>query len=235
MNKIRPLMVGPRKLADGISFSQLKKGYQHCRESKTNKKTKKIMCYFGNSKGPKAQETDLQHLDVNSERQIMGCFSELNHPNEKRAIIANIIGDLSPKEKYDARVIHFGGSDQKREINSKVIPLIDFCNHVSKFEYNINVSGYRKSIPNRFIESFMVDTAIITDKLAVKWYCDFDNEVYETVEMGYLPESKVNWEIFRGNLLELSKVKKNSLESNFINKWSPEAVANYIISSLLSL
>jgi hypothetical protein len=232
-HKIKPLMVGPRKLADGISFFQLNKGYNHCRKFKKTRKIKKIMCYFGNSKGPEIQKTDSQNLDVNCEGQIMGCFSELNHPNEKRAIVANILDNLTPKIKYDSRVIHIGCSDQKKEINSKVIPLSDFCKHISLFEYNVNICGYRKSIPNRFIESFMVDTAIITDELAIKWYCDFENEVYETVEMGYLPEIEVDWDFFKADLIELSKSRRQSLENCFIKKWSPEAVANYIVSSLL--
>lgn len=51
---------------------------------------------------------------------------------------------------------------------------------------NLNISGYRMSVPNCFIESFMVGTAIMTDELFVKWYKPFDKEVFETIGMSYL-------------------------------------------------
>ena len=113
------------------------------------------------------------------------------------------------------------------------MPLEDFCEHISHFKYNLNISGYRLSIPNRFIESFMVGTAIVTDKLAVRWYKPFDAEVFETVEMGYLSDNKVDWGRFQFDIEHLQKVDKRDVCKAFDEKWEPSKVASYMIDELL--
>jgi hypothetical protein len=90
------------------------------------------------------------------------------------------------------------------------------------------------SIPNRFIESFLVGTAIMTDKLAVKWYKPFDKEVIETVEMGYLPKDQVNWTQFKEDILYLPNIKTEDIINEFNKKWEPSVVANYIIHTVLN-
>lgn len=80
-----------------------------------------------------------------------------------------------PKIKGHLISINTGIADEKhpplplKSHKNLQIPLRDFCAHIAKFEYNVNVSGYRMSIPSRFIESMMVGTAIITDRLKVNW------------------------------------------------------------------
>ena len=147
------------------------------------------MCYFGNAKGPVARKVSQKEFDVDEEAQILGFFGEaIQHPNEKRAKSADIISEIHPKELYDARIINRGNSDNGGMNKDKnlIVPIENFCDHIAQFQYNLNISGYRKSIPNRFIESFISGTGIVTDKLSVKWYKPFDKEVFETVEMGYL-------------------------------------------------
>ena len=135
---------------------------------------------------------------------------------------------------YDARVICDNYSDIKAAKREDLeIPLGKFCDHIAKFEYNVNVSGYRMSIPNRFMESFIVGTAILTDKLAIKWYAPFDEEVVETVEMGYLPNSEVDWERFKQDLENLPTVDKQQVLYRFEEKWAPRKVAKYIIEETL--
>ena len=57
---------------------------------------------------------------------------------------------------------------------------------------------YCKSIPNRFIESFIIGTGIVTEKLSVEWYKPLDKvEIFETVEMGNLPMKDVEWDKFK--------------------------------------
>ena len=138
------------------------------------------MCYFGNSKGPKPKRVKKEKLDVDSESELMGYYKDIiQHPNEKRAKAKTIISKMEPIELYDARIINDENSDTVGTFTNKqmVVPLEDFCNHVAKFQYNLNISGYRLSIPNRFVESFISGTAIVTDKLSVKWYKEFDKEV----------------------------------------------------------
>ena len=179
--KIKPLMLGPRQLSRGSSYQKLQKGYNNYIKEQKKHKPKNLMCYFGNALGPKDEENPIPDFDW--EGDIMGYFKDkISHPNEKRAKVADIISKI---DDCDARVISNKNADSRIvEHADLIIPLDKFCKHIAQFKWNVNVSGYRMSIPNRFIESFMVGTGIVTDKLAVKWYKPFNEEVYETVPMG---------------------------------------------------
>ena len=225
--KIHPLMQGPRNLSLGLSKQALKRGYDNYFASRKVSKDKKIMCYFGNALGPRPEVVD--EPDYLCEGDVVGFFGErISHPNEKRAIVADYISHL---DNSDARVISQSYADSHQGINENlVIPLSDFCEHVANFQYNFNVSGYCKSIASRFIESFMVGTAIMTDKLCVKWYLPFDSsEVVETVEMGYLPNKDVDWKTFSSDLQSLPETNPSKILENFDNKWAPQVVAEYMI------
>lgn len=237
IDKIRPLMVGPRHLGYGNGYKALNKGLLNYMISNNNNADKLLMSYFGNSKGPvpSADLTDATLCDYNWESDIIAKYAgKLEHPNEKRYRATQLIQQLG--DNYDARLIREGFSDGAAEKINKdqIIPLQNFCNHISHFKYNLNISGYRLSIPNRFIESFMAGTAIITDKLSVKWYKPFDKEVFETVEMGYLQEKKVNWNQFIYDISHLPCVEKKDVCKAFEEKWEPSKVASYIINELLS-
>lgn len=231
-HKIRPLMVGPRRLNAGISYFELKRGYQNYIRGRNIPKTKKLMCYFGSAKGP-VPEVGVTNPDYNWERDIMGYYGDkISHPNEKRAIVAKIIESLGPD--YDARVINNGNSDAGRNRDMALyIPLKDFCAHVAQFQYNYNVSGYRRSIPNRFIDSFIVGTGIVTDKLEVKWYLPFDKEeVVETVEMGYLKNTDVDWNTCEKDLRNLPESDPAKIIACFEEKWAPAKVAEYMLQEI---
>jgi len=231
-HKIKPLMVGPRRLSWSNSFRSLNKAYNNYLKSSRLEQTKKLMCYFGNALGPKAvNSTEIK--DFNKESFLMAYFGDkINHPNEKRAKVADIIESLG--EGYDARIINrnYADSGKKGHREDLVVPLELFCDHIAQFQYNMNISGYRLSIPNRFIESFMSGTAIVTDRLAVKWYLPFEEEVIETEEMGYLPDNEVNWVQIETDLRSLPPVDKNKVLDAFYRKWSPEKVAHYILNTL---
>ena len=229
-HKIHPLMLGPRKLSAGLSKHALEKGYNNYISDRKTNKVKKMMCYFGNALGPKPEK--VEKPDYLWEGDVLGYFKDrISHPNEKRAVVADYIAVL---DNSDARVISRAyadsGLDKKEDL---IIPITEFCSHVAKFQYNFNVSGYCKSIPNRFIESFMVGTAIMTDKLCVKWYLPFDpDEVVETVEMGYLPMKDVDWETLTSDLKSLPKTNSKNIINYFNKKWSPEVVAKYILDTI---
>ena len=116
----------------------------------------------------------------------------------------------------------------------KLLPHLDsrifFDEH---FQYNLNISGYGMSIPNRFIESFLVGTAIVTDRLSLKWYRPFGPEVVETVPMGYLPMGKVDWTQFERDIKNLPDIDKGAVLKAFNEKWHPRKVAEYIIDEVL--
>lgn len=229
-NKIKPLMIGPRRLSRGLSFGSLRKGYDRYRSDERLRKEKNIMCYFGNALGPKPEIADKP--DYLWEGDVTGYFGKrISHPNEKRARIADI---LEKNPENDARVISKANADSGLgRDESLVIPLPEFCAHIAKFQYNFNVSGYCMSIPNRFIESFMVGTAIVTDKLTVKWYLPFDeHEVIETVPMGYLPMDQVNWQQLEKDIASLPQSDPAKIHQNFERKWAPDVVARYIIETV---
>lgn len=234
-SKIKPLMTGPRNMGRGCSFRQLDASYKNLLTSRSVGRTGKAMCYFGNSAGPRPME-NVTEPDWDNESSIMGWFGDgMNHPNEKRAKIADIMETLG--EGYDARVIHRGNSDTGRlapQNRDLIIPRKDFSKYVAKFQYNINVSGYRTSIPNRFIESFVCGTAVATDNLHVKWYHPFGEEVVELGEMGYLPDSEVDYEEVRHKLENLRPVSKEYVIAQYERYWAPDKVAEYMIDAVRS-
>lgn len=226
--KIEPLMIGPRQLASGISYRSLRSGYENYINDRSINKSKHIMCYYGNALGPQVEKAPIPDYDW--EGDIMGYYKDASHPNEKRAVVTETVSKM---ENCDARIISRKNADSSiLENKNLIIPLKKFCKHISEFEWNVNVSGYRMSIPNRFIESFMVGTGIITDKLFVKWYKPFDEEIFETVEMGYLPMEKVNWKAFKSDLNSLPKFDSQKVIKAFEKKWSPCQVAKYIITTV---
>lgn len=229
-DKIRPLMLGPRRLAYGIGYAGLKASFEHYLTSYKAVKSKKVMCYFGDSKGP-VPAKDVKKVDYSSESQLVGFLGDcIHHPNEKRAIAADLINQTPGG---DGRVINQGNSDLDN-VSSKhlVVPLAQFCDFIADFQYNVNISGYRLSIPSRFIESFMGGTAILTDKLSVRWFRPFGSEVTETVEMGYLPMDKVDWDGFRADLSSLPQTNPAEIRRAFEEKWAPNRVAAYILESM---
>lgn len=235
IHKIYPLMIGPRRLAFGNDFYQLRKGYENIIQSRRLTKEKNVMCYFGNAKGPgRSEHVTFNTVDYDWEKDIMGLYPELNHPNEKRAVVRDIINELP---NSDARIINDGNSDTGTGNHPElVIPLKDFGAYVAQFKYNFNVSGYRMSIPNRFIDSFSVGTSIITDDLKVKWYKPFaSEEVIEIGSMGYEPMKHVDWKQVRIKINALPEQHPEAVEALFNKKWRPDVVAKYMINVMMDV
>lgn len=231
IHKIHPSVVGFRLLADGNSYVSLHNGWENYRKGAYQKASRKAMCYFGNALGPQPRQTD--KCDFDSERGILAYYPSLNHPNEKRALIASIMQSLG--NQYDARLINGGNVGDNAQMHPElIVPIDKFCAHISDFQYNYNVSGYKMSIPNRFMESFIVGTAIITDKLAVKWYLPFEDEVVETVEMGYLPQDQVDWSKAKQDLINLPDISKEKILAQYERKWAPTPVARYLVATVLA-
>lgn len=231
INKIKPCVDGFRRLADGNSYIALRNGWENYRKGALKQACKKAMCYYGNAFGS-APIVFNTFIDWNSERNTQGHFPQLNHPNEKRAQVAKIMQSLGAD--YDARLINSGTMEKPQIDSTQIIPIDQFCAHISNFQYNYNVSGIRLSIPNRFMESFIVGTAIITDKLAVKWYLPFNQEVVETIEMGYLPLNQIDWNKVKEDLVNLPNISKENVLEQYERKWAPTPVARYLVTTVLS-
>lgn len=234
LDKIKPTMLGPSCRSNNLfSYRKLKKGFESFVYVKATKEGT-LMCYFGNSKGPKPNNSKNPDL-YKKESDILGYFGEqISHPNEKRAIVTRIIAALG--KGFDGRVINDGhfGSDGKPTNAHLFIPLKDYALHIAKYRFNMNVSGNRLSIPNRFIYSFAVGTAVLTDKLHVKWFKPFGKEVVETTEMGYLKNDEVDWDSFEQTIRNLPDVQQDEVLLEFNNKWSPEVFARYIVNECIN-
>ncbi len=230
-HKIHPLMTGPRHLSWGNSKSEMLDGYKNYINSFGAYKKYKLMCYFGSAQGP-TPGVAVKNYDADNESSLIAAFSSmLSHPNTKRGKAAGIIAALG--SGYDARIINECLTDGKKVKHTNlIVPLEDFVRFISEFEYNLNISGFRMSIPNRFIESFMAGTAILTDKLSVRWYAPWGNEVIETVRMGYEKDEDVDWEKFRSDIQSLPKINPQDIKRQFEEKWSPASCAKYIIRTL---
>ncbi len=233
-HKIHASMLAPGMWSYNMySYKSLLAGYKKL-FLKNVQKTKILMCYFGGNKGPEpvfSYNPDL-YLD---ECHILEFYkNRINHPNEKRAIAAAIISGLG--DKYDGRIIKIydGKGELVKDNKDLFIPLIEYTRHISQFSYNFNISGFRKSIPNRFIYSFCVGTAIVTDKLSVKWYQPFEDEVVELTEMGYLPNDLVDWGIFESEIKNMPDVNREKILELFKKKWSPTSFAKYVVETCVS-
>jgi len=232
--KILPSMLGPGLMTHNIfSFRRLRKGYESILLY-NDKKDGILMCYFGNSKGPRPVYSENPDL-TNNENHLLAYYgNRISHPNEKRGLAAKLISSMG--KSYDGRIINEGnsGTSDRPSNEHLIIPLKDYSAHIARFQYNLNISGKRLSIPYRFIFSFAVGTAIITDKLSVKWYKPFGKEVIETIEMGYLKNDEVNWNQFSESIKNLPKVTAEEIRKEFHEKWEPEAFARYIVSTCLN-
>ncbi len=233
-DKIKPLLLAVRKIGRTCSFRSLDAAYKNLLSARSVKQTEKAMCYFGDAAGPVPTE-HVTEPDWDWESDILGYFgAKMNHPNEKRAKIADIMQSLG--DGYDARIINRGNSDTGKKTNPElVIPLKDFSKHVAKFQYNVNVSGYRTSIPCRFIDSFVCGTAIATDNLHVKWYHPFGDEVTEIGEMGYLPDKEVDYTEVKEKLKGLRPVSKEYVIEQYEKYWAPDKVAQYMLETITSV
>lgn len=232
-DKIKPLLSAVRSMGRTCSFIELHARYNRLLSARKVKQTEKAMCYFGNAQGP-IPTPNVKDPDYDWESDILGYYGDkLNHPNEKRAKITQILKSFG--NGYDARLINDGHSDQGQCTHKEqIIPLKDFSKHVARFQYNINVSGYRMSIPSRFIDSFVCGTAIATDNLSVKWYQPFGNEVCEIGEMGYLPDNKIDYAKIEEELKSLKSVSRDYVIERYEKYYSPIACAKYMLNTILN-
>lgn len=229
-NKIFPGMIGPRRLGWTCKKNVLLKNYENYLKSKTVPKTKKLCAYFGNALFPQRSE-NITSYDLDWESDLMAFLGEEHtHPNEKRAVAVCVMQYLK-NDLYDGRLIHDENGHSHPDL---VIPLENFCDFIASFEYNLNISGFRLSIPNRFIESFISGTAIFTDKLSVKWYLPFDEEVIESVKMGYEKPENVDWETWEEQIKNLPHVDASIIQKRFKDKWQPSVFATYVINSTMN-
>lgn len=222
LNKIRPSMIGPRMLCIGIKKETLLSAYQHFIKNANCQKDMFLMAYFGSDHFEDLKKKEDHSIDFNVESSLMFHFKDfISHPNVKRGVLHQYLENSS--KLIDSRIISQG---------STPISLQNFQKHVSRFKYNLNVSGFRMSIPNRFIDSFSVGTCIVTDSLKVKWYKPFTCEVVELGDMGYNKTDEINWNDIYKRLDSLENPNCLNILNKFKYAWSPESFLDYVLNEI---
>lgn len=227
--KIHPGMIGPRRLGWTCRYKTLKKSFDNLSSSFTQSNRKnKLTAYFGSCFYPTPTQ-GAARFDLDWESDLMAFLgADHTHPNTKREKAVRYLNKLG--DGYDARLI----IDRYGKHHDLVVPLEEFALYLNSFEYNLNISGFRLSIPNRFIESFIAGTAIVTDTLAVKWFQPFDEEVIETVNMGYEKDDDVCWTTWTNMIKDLPQSNPAQIRCLYERKWGPEVFAKYVISTTLA-
>jgi hypothetical protein len=157
------------------------------------------------------------------------------HPNLKRGNFVRYLRSLVSSEVV-ARLVHSADSSL---IGSALNDDADYADVVASAAFNVNVSGLSLSLPFRFIDSFMLGTAVATDNLSIHWYQPFDSEeVVELGTMGYELNEDVNWPDIENRLRHLvdsdpahDAQRAAHILDRYQKLWSPEALARYVMQS----
>jgi hypothetical protein len=221
-HKVKPAMLGrplSRALDVRKNISML-----HAWESKASaRKSTRVFAYFGGDSDPEA---------TNRLKDFQGLYQ---HPNVKRGRLVKYLRN-SAIDRVDARLVH---SQDPSLSGPELSDDESYSKTVSSAAYNLNISGLSLSLPFRFIDSFVVGTAILTDTLGIHWYEPFDaEEVIELGTMGYELEGNVDWPTIESRLLNyINSDSKNDaarflhLRDRYKRLWSPQALAQYVLES----
>ncbi len=225
-DKVKPAMLG-RPLARRLDWRANLRVLKKWEEARHVQKSKTIFAYFGG-----VRESEMQ---ITSDKR-----GRYQHPNAKRGEIVRRLRAWND-ERVDARLI----SAPDASLCGPAIPNdAKYAEHVSRASYNVNITGLERSIPFRFIDSFITGTMIATDNLNVNWYAPFDDqaEVIQLGEMGYeLPED-VAWDSAMSKMRSLhehaqehAEERKRYVLDRYQSLWSPEAFARYVVATLQKL
>jgi hypothetical protein len=206
----------------------------------STEKRLKIFASFGGDRGPAPwSPKDLPPAPHNyhNERSIVSLQGQaIHHPNEKRAEVVRLLRKWNAND-VDARI----WSSKDPEIQGDALDWPDYLKTVSESVFNVNLSGFRRSLPFRFLDSFQVGCGILTDTIGTKWYAPFEEglEVVEYGEAGYEAETALDWKSIDNKLkavyegIELSKNRGPEIQSLFEKKWHPIRLAEYFLDTCL--
>lgn len=234
--KIRPAMsTGP--ITSTFDLKRNLKLLDSYASIKVEEKKLRIFASFGGDRGPVpwsvTDEAPAPH-NYHNERSIVSFHGEsIQHPNEKRAEVVRILRSWGVDD-VDARI--WNSRDQS--IQGDALKWDDYLKTVSRSVFNLNVSGFRRSMPFRFLDSFQLGCGILTDTLGTRWYRDFDKEleVIEYGDLGYESQENTDWAVIETRLYEiydrinLSQNKSADIRKMFHEKWHPGKLAEYFVS-----
>lgn len=205
-------------------------------------KTKRIRIFasFGGDRGPapwKIEDEAPAPHNAHNERSIVSIYGErIQHPNVKRAEIVRLLRSWN-KPDIDARI----WNSKDASIQGDALEWSEYLKTVSESVFNVNVSGFRRSLPFRFLDSFQVGCGIATDTLGTKWYRQFDKEIecVEYGDLGYEAKENVDLAQIESKLkviyqsADLRKNHASEIRNMFSMKWHPQALASYFVSTCM--
>ena len=200
----------------------------------------KIFASFGGDKGPaawKVNDSPPAPHNYHNERSIVSLYGDaIQHPNEKRAKIVRLMR-MWQVDDVDGRI----WNTQDSEIQGDALKWDDYLKTVGASVFNINVSGFRRSLPFRFLDSFQMGCGIATDTIGTRWYEDFDRdiEVIEYGDLGYESRSNTDWQKIESNLrelydsIDLKDNRSGEIRNMFQQKWHPRKLAEYFVEECM--
>ena len=222
-DRIRPAMLGrplSRRLHRGDNAKILAGWEKRAEAGKNNA----LLAYFG---------TDAAEM-AGPEGVVMKRFAGLvDHPNEKRGKVVDLLRRAHAAHS-DARIV-------RSQTPSRVgppLPDASFNELVGCSWHNVNVSGFRRSAPFRFIDAFLVGASVPTDEMAVRWYAPWQEgvEVIDLGKMGYELEGNVDWDHIGGVFDRLAsepdharRERQAAVLDAYRRQWQPSAFARYLV------
>ena len=174
------------------------------------------------------------------ERIVLERFAERTaHPNPKRGLLVEGLRQRYPAgQGVDARILNTDSAARRGpKLGDDDYPAV-----VGRAWHNINISGFRRSLPFRFIDSFLVGASVPSDEIALRWYAPFDmtNEVIDLGPMGYELDGSVDWQrvwtVFDGLMSEPPNrrdERRQHIVQRFETLWHPRAFARYVVDQCL--
>lgn len=158
--------------------------------------------------------------------------NQVHHPNLKRERIVQMLRSMG-KSDVNARIWRSTNPAVKGEMLSPA----EYIQMLGCSMIIVNVSGFRRSVPFRFMDAFLTGGAVATDTLAIRWYREFEKgtEIFEIGDLGYEREEDVDWNGVKQRLQELyewaGRFKDNAraVRNLYQKKWAPEVFASYVV------
>lgn len=226
-HKIRPAMLG-RPLSRRLHLRENLRVLADWQARGLATKDLTFFAYFGTDKGVgfKGPEGAVQ----------LRFGSKVGHPNPKRGVLVEGL-----RSRYgasaDARII---ATEVEARRGAKLSDAT-FSAQAARSWHNLNVSGYRRSLPFRFCDSFLLRACVPTDSLGVRWYQPLQEgvEYIDLGPMGYEPEDAVDWPRIWSRLDQLASEstqqrteRAEAIAQRFAQLWHPRAFASYVVSTL---
>ena len=235
-HKIRPAMLG-RPLGRSMSLRRNLPVLRQWETASANcSKDIRLFASFASDQGVAARDADsplpAPH-NYESETTLLARWgNRVHHPNLKRERVVQMLRSMD-KSDINARIWRSTNLSVKGDMLSPA----EYLHMLVRSMITVNVSGFRRSMPFRFMDAFLTGGAVATDTLAVRWYREFEKEVeiFEIGDLGYEREEDVDWNGVKRRLQELyewagrSKDNPKAVQALYKKKWSPQVFASYVI------